>query len=381
MEHLWLFSYQFPVLGFSIIDCTNLKFLSSLDYLILAYTKDGNLLGLDDDGRLLFKKDITQNSPLYSINIISKETDNSLLILTGGFDGVLRAYKFTSKTHLKLIWTHKFEASISGIVSEDINHDESKEILVYSLDKSLRVLNQRDGSLIWGQLFEKGIEDTFVWSNLQNPAETEIIAVGNDGTLRVFSGNSGKLEWFKKFENKIRCVELIDSHETQIIICGGDDRKLHFIDKNTHKEIKQIKFKDYVWNLQRVDTTSDSISNSFLMSTYSFDYLYSEDSLQEINFSSLLTLFNSNLQKEWEIEGYNIETLDINKISNRLTTTIGTTKGELCIIDSETGFILSQITHAACINKVNLFINKKKDTQILLCCDDHGIINAYKIKR
>ncbi len=60
------------------------------------------------------------------------------------------------KYELEHFWSHNFNSSISGILLSDVNNDKNDELIVYSLDKTLKVLNPIDGRLVWGQVFDLG---------------------------------------------------------------------------------------------------------------------------------------------------------------------------------------------------------------------------------
>ena len=72
----------------------------------------------------------------------------------------------------------------------DINQDGNSEIIVSSLDKTLRVLKPENGEFIWGQIFLSGIT-TFEIGKIDILKDHVIAAGAADGSLRVFNGSNG----------------------------------------------------------------------------------------------------------------------------------------------------------------------------------------------
>ena len=325
------------------------------------------------DGELLSEEKITENSPIWNFQIRDINKDGKEELILGGMDGLLRVFQFTPQSTLNPIWAHQFGSSISGLRIGDINNDDINEIIAYSLDKSLRVLNSNNGDLIWGQVFEDGIEDAKIWINQENKNQKEILACGNDGTIRIFEALNGDLLWFKRFSNKIRFIDYLNSNFGTLIICGGDDKKLHFINKNLEKEIKTFEFSDYVWKSLSFPTLTNE---KLLISTYSFDYMDQSIPIQDINFTSKLLCFNKNLDIEWDLKNKNIEVIYRFRMEKKNNLAIGTTHGELIIIDEKNGTIKTSIVYNSSINDI---IYESK-TQLLIISHEDGSIIAYFIE-
>ncbi|MFX0106114.1 MAG: hypothetical protein ACFE75_11570 [Candidatus Hodarchaeota archaeon] len=367
IKELWSFKFNEPILGIELGDINNNGQIE-----IFAYTKAGMVFILSLKGELLHKELISKDTPIWHSRIydIDKDSENELIL--GGMDGILRVFKPNITYDLNPFWNHKFGASISGILIDDINNDNLDELIVFSLDKTIRTLNPLDGNLVWGQIFEDGIGDATIFIDDKN-SKKEILASGNDGTIRSFDGTNGKMLWFKRFSNKMRCISYISSIEGIVVLCGGDDKKLHFVSKKTQKEFKTKEFNDYVW---KCISYPYPIFNKAIVSSYSYAYFYNSLPIEKIRFTSNLIYINEVLDVEWEIEGYNIEFLKVIEIFNRVLILAGTTKGELIFVDENTGIILSKINDNFCVNMIK-FLKEKK---VFFSCHDDGTISGFKLE-
>jgi WD40 repeat protein len=363
VKELWNFKHNESILGIELADINNNGVVE-----IIAFTRNGKLLFLSLNGKLLHQEVISKDSPIWHLKIYDINNDGNEELILGGMDGVLRTFKCKLSYNLDKLWNHDFNSSISGILIDDINYDNIIELIGYSLDKTMRVLNSFDGSLIWGQIFEDGIGDAIVF----NDGKKIIMACGNDGTVRCFNSVNGELIWFKRFSNKMRFISYLNSSKGGIILCGGDDKKLHMIEAKTKMEFKTIEFKDYVW---KCITYPLGNYNKSIVSSYSFDYLDNFTEVEHINFTSKLIYIDEFLEVNWELKGYNIECLKQIEIFNKNYVLAGTTKGELIVIEEQTGSIIYNKIYYACLNMVQFFKEKK----LVLCCYDDGTLNAYKL--
>ena len=367
-KELWNFKYNAPILGIELADIN-----ANGQIEIIAYTKNGILLFISLNGKLLHKEVISKDSPLLHLKIYDIDDDGRYELILGGMDGILRIFKCNLTYNLELLWTHKFNSSISGILIEDINGDTINELIIFSLDKTLRVLNPSDGKLVWGQVFENGIGDAIIFLRDKNSAKKEILACGNDGTIRIFDGKDGKLLWFKKYSEKIRTITYMNTPKGPVVICGGDDKKIHIINKRTQNEIKTKEFNDYVW---KCISYPFPILNKVLVSSYSFAYFDESIPIANIEFTSKLVCLNEYFNTKWELKGYNIEYLKAIKSYSRVLILVGTTKGELIIINEQTGTMISKIINNSCVNMIQLLI----DTELLFSCYDDGTIAAHNLE-
>lgn len=363
----WHFQINEPVLQIEIGDVNN-----NSQNEILAFSKLGKLLIFSLSGRKITELEISENSSIWQAKICDIDGDNKNELILGGIDGLLRTFKCNSSYELQPFWAHQFGASISGFLYSDVTGDSSEEILAYSIDKSLRCLNPHDGALIWGQIFEDGIGGAILWQDAINSSAKEVIACGNDGTIRNFKGKNGELNWFKQFNDKIRCVSSIKSKTKEMIICGGDDKKLHIIDKNTQEVFNSLQFDDFVWKCASFMFEGKPY---LLVSTYSFIYFDDTIKIEDIEFSSKVLCLNPNFEKKWEIENINLECfLQVNIFSNDYFI-IGTTKGKILILEAGTGKIVAEVNKASCVNDIKYDL----ESNILISCHDNGSIFAYFI--
>jgi WD40 repeat protein len=365
IKEQWAFHFNEPILGIEIGDVNN-----NSQNEIVAFSKSGKILILSMKGKLISELEIAKESSIWDGKICDIDSDKKNEFILGGLDGLLRVFKCSLSYELKPFWAHQFGASISGFLFEDINNDNIDEIIAYSIDKSLRVLNPINGSLIWGQIFEDGIGDAIIYRDSADFGTKEVIACGNDGSLRVFKGKDGDLVWFKRFKDKIRCVSIFKSKNREMVVCGGDDKKLHFIDKLTQEEIKSIQFDDYVW---KCFSFLHDDENYLLVSTYSFEYFDESLNIEDIEFSSKLMCLNQKLEIKWEIAQINTECLIQTKIGLNNCIVLGTTKGKLLFIDEVSGKIITKIQKKSCINDLKYDLK----SNILIACHDNGSIFAY----
>ena len=365
IKERWDFHSSEPILGIEIGDVNN-----NGQNEIIVFSKSGRLLIISLSGKKITELEISENSSIWQVMICDIDRDNNNEVILGGLDGLLRTFKCNTSYELQPFWAHQFGASISGFLYADVNADSIEEIIAYSIDKSIRCLNPADGSLIWGQLFEDGVGDAILWKDPLNPLTLEIIACGNDGTIRSFKGNNGELIWFKRFKNKIRCVSGLKSDNKDLIVCGGDDKKIHIIDKNTHEDLKSFQFEDFVWKC--ASFTLGKKSNLFV-STYSFSFFDDSVKVQDIEFSSKILCLNSELEKKWEIENINLECFLQAEIFSNSYFIIGTTKGTLLILEAGSGKVVAEFNKNSCVNDIKY----DSELNILITCHDNGSLFAY----
>ncbi|MFW9820083.1 MAG: hypothetical protein ACFFE5_10790 [Candidatus Thorarchaeota archaeon] len=363
VKKLWTNHYNEPILGFRLSDIN-----SNGKVEIITYNNIGNIFFISLDGQLMHKESISKDKPIWYLEIFDNDNIEEKVLILGGMDGFLRTFKCDLTYNLQSIWTHSFDSSISGILIEDINDDNKNEIITFSLDKTIRVLNPLSGDLIWGQVFQDGIGDVIVLKKHKNL----IIGAGNDNTIRIFNSLDGKLLWFKKFSNKMRCVNYLNSFKGLIILCGGDDKNLHFIDEQTQNEFRTEEFENYIWKCKSYP--SQKCTNA-IISTYSFDYFDNSIPIENIKFSSRIICLNEYLDFNWEIVGFNTECLCIIEIFNIILICIGTTNGEFIIIEENTGKILYKDKYSSCLNSIQF----EREKELIVCSYDDGTISAYII--
>ncbi|MBY9003640.1 MAG: WD40 repeat domain-containing protein [Candidatus Lokiarchaeota archaeon] len=367
IQKIWDYKCNDQLLGLKLGDLTN-----NNKQEIIVFSKSGKMYIFSLDGRLLFEDEITENTPIWNLIIDDMNENDRKKLIMGGLDGLLRIFNINPSLTLFPLWAHQFGASISGVLLDDINGDGLKEIIAYSLDKSLRILSILDGSLIWGQLFEEGVSDAIFIKDDDNQDDNVIVAVGNDGTIRSFNYSDGNLLSFMKFTNKMRALTSFNLSDKQVIVCGGDDKNIHILDRNLKREIDTLKFNDVVWKLKPFKYLND---NSLLISTYSFDFLDDSIPINQQQFSSKLTCLDTNLNVKWELSNTNIEVMTpfLSDSMNLIIT--GTTKGEILILDCCEGKILTKLSTFSCVNDIKIdFLSN-----IFVSCHDDGSINAYFI--
>ena len=363
----WSFNYGKSILGVK-LNLMN----KEQDQIFYAISKTGNLLLFTITGEILLEQEITKKSPIWNLEIADINNDGIPELILGGLDGLLRVFQIRSRLSLNPLWTHQFRSSVSGFKIDYICNNKNPEILAYSLDKTIRILNSQDGSLIWGQIFEDGIEDAEVLTDTIDNNEKGVLACGNDGTIRIFNAPNGDLLWFKRFSDKIRFISYINSKKGLLIVCGGDDKELHFIETKSHEEIETLKFDNYVWRCISFPT---SVNNTLLVSSYSFDYLEQSEPLHVINYTSRLTCINQNLKIVWDLLNKNVEVIHRFQMGPLRLIAIGTTQGELLVLDEMSGTLKSVFNHNSCVNAIQY----EPVANILIICYEDGLINSLQI--
>ena len=118
------------------------------------------------------------------------------------------------------------------------------------------------------------------------------------------------------------------------------------------------------------------MNKSFLLlSTYSFDFLDKSIPINQQQFSSKLVCLDKNLDVRWELPNTNIEVI-VPYLSETINfIIIGTTRGEIILLDINQGSILTTFSTSSCVNDIKIDIISK----LLISCHDDGSINAYFI--
>lgn len=366
-EKVWDFSFEDAVLGLTISEIPQEKGQPE----VWAFTKQGWLLNLSLEGELLFKEQITENSSLWCLETYYKQETDECFLVMGGLDGLLRVFSLPSPHTLKPLWAQQFGGSLSGILIEDVDSDGKPEIIAYSLDKTMRVLDLSEGTLKWGQVFEQGISDAIIWRSPSDATQKEVFACGNDGTIRMFNAQNGSLLWFQRFSDKVRFINYFYKDQKTVIVCGGDDKVAHFLNKDSQEELKSLQFTDYVWKGKALADRS-----KMLISSYSFAYFDESKSIEEIEFTSELQCIENTFENSWTILGKNIECLTPFEGNSKPFIGAGTTTGELLLIHPDTGKILFGEKTLSCVNVIDFH----QKTQYLFSAHDDGMIYAYHVK-
>ena len=134
--------------------------------------------------------------------------------------------------------------------------------------------------------------------------------------------------------------------------------------------MKTIEFDDYVWKC--LSFPPDSL-NRALVSTYSFDYFDDSKDINEIEFTSKLICIDERMDIIWDLVGKNIEFIDLLEKRDSQYILLGTTAGEILILEDSTGKILAEVKKEACTNMVI----DLPERNLMFSCHDNGDINAY----
>lgn len=334
---------------------------------IVVCSEDGRILILSNNGEIIYELFISENKPIWDIELYDITQNGKVEIISGGMDGLLNVF-YLNNSKVELLWSQQFQSSVSSFFIDDVNNDLQFELIAYGLDKSLRVLNLQTGNLIWGQLFESGIGTVKAY-DCDGDGQIELIGGGNDGTIRVFNGKDGSLKWFKKFNGNIRCICCLPNK--QIVLCGGDDKKIYFLNGVNGDIIKSILMEEYVWG--SISYLNKDNRSKALIYSYCFDFLEDNFIKNKLKFKSKLICLNDNLEIDWDHAGFNIETLKIIQ-TDLQSIFIGTTKGKLILLDENNGFIIDEINLSSSINKIEFWNNR------LYCVTRDGRLIILKLQ-
>ncbi|MHA1869463.1 MAG: FG-GAP-like repeat-containing protein, partial [Promethearchaeota archaeon] len=229
--------------------------------IMIVVDQEGIIYFIDGYTGITYKKQqIPCKSEVWSMFIVEQEEDKEIEnkrynLYLGAGSGVLYNYEvrvgITKAEHtegstdpnfaeydfmLSLIWQHKTDDLITQIDYLDINKDGKKEIIIASMDKTLRILDSATGKFIWGQIFTGGVTK-FNIGDVDSDGSLELIAGSTDGTLRIFSGTNGALKYFHEFKNTIRIIEVIKGNKDNnkgtepSIIVGNDEPAIYILKK------------------------------------------------------------------------------------------------------------------------------------------------------
>jgi WD40 repeat protein len=200
-----------------------------------------------------------------------------------------------------------------------------------------------------------------------------LIACSNDGTIRSFDSVTGKLLWFKKFNEKMRCLSWIRRKKGDFILCGGDDKQIHIINKNSQKIVKNISLSNYVWN--SIHHFEKPI-NRAIFSTYSFQQFLDSKNADEIDFKSEIIAIDSKGERAWMKKGINAEDLKILRINKNNILLVGDSRGNCSLLDLKTGKDILQIQYKSPLNVISILEN----SSMLILGYENGVIKLIKLE-
>ncbi|MHA1342061.1 MAG: hypothetical protein ACTSRZ_14700 [Promethearchaeota archaeon] len=231
---------------------------------------------------------------------IDKKTQ---IIFVGSILGYIYAYKIefeliinsnneiedVKEILVDMIWKQNARDMITNIELEDINQDGKYELIITSMDNTLRVLDPLNGDLLWGQVFQSGISSIGIVEEKNKENSTIIkkylVAGALDGSIRIFDAINGGLYKFTQLPNNIRDIAVYKS----ILICACDDFNLYFLEisnnlnnlnKNESVATKVSKQKNnfQIKTICRVKCTAypwflKIYNEKLLFTTYSFNFM------------------------------------------------------------------------------------------------------------
>ena len=113
--------------------------------------------------------------------------------------------------------------------------------------------------------------------------------------------------------------------------------------------------------------------NFLFVSTYSFEFFDSSINIDDLEFNSKLMCFNQDLNMNWEIDNVNVESILHITIEERKFLVIGTTRGNILLIEVNSGKIIKVIKKKSCVNDLKFDF----DNKTIFTCHDDGSLFAY----
>ncbi|MFX0053239.1 MAG: hypothetical protein ACFE75_02700 [Candidatus Hodarchaeota archaeon] len=213
------------------------------------FTQDGNIeliFGSDDKSLKIFD-DIKAKEPKYvlyydswitacTLGFIQLPDDEEPIygLLVGTKNGQVQLIQF-QKEMLDIIWQKNFGTQINDIKVGDVTNDGFNEIVLSSDDSTIKILNSQ-GETIKEVATDEGRPLSLLVEDIDGDNSKEIVAGCADGSLKVFHNPSldshdFELKWKTKVSTSIKDVCYILGKEQNIkhIVFGGYDRKIHNI--------------------------------------------------------------------------------------------------------------------------------------------------------
>ena len=345
------------------------------------------------DGKLLSEYQLECKTEVWTLdyNFISK---NALFLFIGSASGVLYGLSLHIKNEVNILecaikpfWSQKTGDMITKVSCCDINNDGKNEIIVSSLDKTLRVITYESGKYVWGQIFQHGIT-TFQIGKLTPESDYVIAAGTGDGTLKVFNGVNGVIISTIILPNNIRTIDIIDlpdslvtkhtKYTEKVIICGCDNSILYVIDAENGKIVKEISVNSYVWLSKVILSLDKKTTNNILITSYSFDFM-SEIIDESEKVESGIYLFDAkNLEIQWYLGNINVQSIsELVTFKSRVYVGVGTTENAAYIFDTVNADSFFKIETEDIVNAIVL--SKDDENLYLYFCDDKNNLVCERI--
>ncbi|MHA1792509.1 MAG: outer membrane protein assembly factor BamB family protein [Promethearchaeota archaeon] len=325
------------------------------DLLIIAATNNAYLImgsmGMKDDNSdsVLFNEKwrIKMNATAWNMNARHDVIgDGKNEIFVGREDGEFYVYN----TDGTPVWSHHFSAIISDFLIYKDPFSDQFLALVPSIDKTLRLLNARDGKLVWGDTFNSGVNCVAELTIQQH--ETHYIAAGgNDNTLRLYSRNINKepssyqMNWYHKFESYVRDVSISSTGKVAAV---ADDGYLKIFDIQSGEVSWIYEHGSFAWKCKIIDEEGIVISSSFQVPIRVDEgqgFLGNPGVISCHELMSGKLIWSSSPE-----DGFNITSWDFFKIKGNLCVVFGTTSGKVIVLDTRTGIKLHEFSTRGEVN-------------------------------
>ena len=255
-------------------------------------------------------------------------------------------------------WSHDFSAAISDFLVYKDPFSGEKMLLIPSIDKTLRLLNASDGSLVWGDTFQSGVNIASELM-LENGNEHVLCAGGNDSTLRCYTRaaampeNTYKMSWFHKFDSYVRDVDISSEGK---VVAVADDGFLKIFDLQTGNVEWKYEHGSFAWKCKIIEELNMVLSTSYQVPIQVDD---GEDLLGNPGIIACNELTTGNITwKSTPGDGWNINAWDVQKVGDEWIILAGTTSGNLLVIDAREGKLIHSENLDTLINQVFLVENQ-----------------------
>lgn len=392
MEFTWKVALPAPVLAGTTIETA--REYHGARHLGLFATREGHVAVLDAvTGRVLSTFSLPGDpAPVWTLQCDDVTGDGLPEVATGNAAGLVTVHALDGAVK----WTHQCEGSVASLVLGAVSRRDAREVLVTSLDRTLRVLDMTDGALVWGQNFAAGAGPVTLVPDPDPDPEPEsgqacswVVAGGNDGTLRAFDARAGTMAWFVEFPRvagtpMVRFCTFLP--ETRGVVVGADGTPVTLVNPATGDQLAVFDGPRYPWACEVARDARGDVH--LLVVDYDFGQFLDAPPAENGGEKSARTTprgapmlwdLTRQLECRWRFRdpslarpGNNIEALWTDGPGSLVF--VGTSAGELAVLDLATGEVIDQAPAGAMVNVVVSSSTPPEDLLYLLVGTDAGVV-------
>nr|MDO8113306.1 hypothetical protein [Candidatus Sigynarchaeota archaeon] len=225
-------------------------------------------------------------------------------------------------------------------------------LVIPSIDKTLRMLTAASGRLLWGDTFQSGV-NVVDQCLLADKESHVIVAGGNDYTLRCYVRKSNekpgayKMAWFHKFESYVRDVSISPSGHVAAV---ADDGFVKVLSVKDGKVAWRHEHNSFAWKCKILPGVNKVISTSYQLP------LSVDESGEKMGNPGVVTCHDLDTGKlVWTTkpeDGINVNAWDAHENRTGYYFVVGTTAGDVIVIDAGTGMVLQKFNAGHLVNHV-----------------------------